>query len=115
MSKQIQPLTVDAAAMSSGTEPEGALEEQIKEWLIRYLADVFGMTLDAVDTSMVFERYGMDSSAMVGLSGDLGHWLGCAVEPTIAYDHPSIDALAKALSINAKVLAGVRAKRGAAH
>lgn len=114
MSKQIQAPTTDEEAMKPELETEGAFEAQIREWLTRYLANLFGMTLNEMDASMVFERYGMDSSAMVGLSGDLSHWLGCAIAPTVAYNHPSIDTLAKALSTNAKILASVRSKRGTA-
>ena len=47
-----------------------------------------------------FDRYGLDSSAAVGMTGDLEDWLGKEVEPILLYDYPTIETLARHLSIN---------------
>ncbi|MEL6606584.1 MAG: acyl carrier protein, partial [Cyanobacteria bacterium J06614_10] len=36
---------------------------------------------------------GLDSSAAIGLTGDLEDWLGQSVDPTLLYDYPTVDAL----------------------
>ena len=90
------------------------LEETINAWLTNYIADLFSLPTDEVDTSMIFERYGMDSSSAVGLSGDLGDWLGYEIDPMIAYNFPSIDELAKGLATNPDVLIAARTKLGLA-
>lgn len=40
-----------------------------------------------------FQEFEIESGAAVGLSGDLDRWLGCKLEPTLAYDYPTIEAL----------------------
>lgn len=85
-------------------------EQVISSWLKSYLADLLSLPEEEIDESTVLQRYGLDSSAAVGLAGDLGDWLGYELDPTITYDHPSIRALSAALSQDAKLLAalGVR-------
>src|SRR5579884_3111186 len=41
-----------------------------------------------------FVRYGMDSVHAIMLIGDLEERLGCRLSPTLAWDHPTIEALA---------------------
>jgi acyl carrier protein len=67
--------------------------EQIEAWLINYLSDLLELDADKIESSITFERYGLDSSAMVILSGDLQTWLECSLEPTLLYDYPTIDVL----------------------
>jgi acyl carrier protein len=74
------------------SKPLRSLEE-IQDWLIAYMAELLEVNIDKVDISTPFERYGLDSSAMVVLSGDLQAWLGCELDPTLLYDYPTIQAL----------------------
>jgi len=66
---------------------------EVRDWLIAYVAQLLGMEAKDVDPAFSFERYGLDSSAAVGISGDLGDLLGCKLEVSLAYDHPTIDAV----------------------
>lgn len=72
--------------------------EEIKVWVISYLADLLEVEPEAVDTDVSFDRYGLDSSIAIGLTGDLGDWLGHDIDPTTLYDYPTIDSLADYLS-----------------
>ncbi|MHC5825641.1 MAG: acyl carrier protein, partial [Nostoc sp.] len=58
------------------------------------------LELDAseIDVQVPFERYGLDSSAAIGLTGDLENFLECEVEPTILYDYPTIEILSEQLA-----------------
>ncbi|MES2355417.1 MAG: acyl carrier protein [Pseudomonadota bacterium] len=87
----------------SGIPSQGEIEQSIVEWLKNYLADLLNLSVDELDRSITFQQYGLDSSAAVGLSGDLGMWLGCDIDPAIAYEFPSINELAKALADDAAV------------
>jgi acyl carrier protein len=73
------------------------VESRIREWLTGYIAKLLGMDVDEVDCLRSFEHYGLDSSAAIGMTGDLSEWLGREVDLTAAYDHPTIDGLARAL------------------
>lgn len=87
---------------------EIVLEKTIRAWLTNYVADLFGFSADQVRSSTTFEEYGFDSNAAVGLSGELSNWLGCSISAGIAYDHPTIDDLARALASDPEVQATFR-------
>ncbi|WP_322074111.1 acyl carrier protein [Burkholderia cepacia] len=52
-----------------------------------------------MESDMTFSKLGLDSSALVGLTGDLSHWLGVDFDVALPYDHPSISSLAVAVAI----------------
>ncbi|MEL6158595.1 MAG: acyl carrier protein [Cyanobacteria bacterium J06623_5] len=67
--------------------------EQIQEWIVCYLSDLLEISTDEIETDVPFDTYGLDSSAAIGLTGDLEDWLGQSVDPTLLYDYPTVDAL----------------------
>jgi acyl carrier protein len=67
---------------------------EIQAWLIAYLSELLEVEPDAIDVKVTFDRYGLDSSAAVGMSGALEDWLGYELEPTLIYDYPTIEILA---------------------
>ncbi|MBH8561392.1 acyl carrier protein [Nostoc sp. CENA67] len=71
---------------------------KIKEWLVQYLSELLEISADKIDAKNTFERYGLDSSAAMVLTGDLGDWLGKELDPTLVYDYPTIAALAEHLA-----------------
>jgi acyl carrier protein len=68
-------------------------KSDVEEWIVKYIAELLEIETDEVATTVPFDRYGLDSSASVGLMGDLGDWLGQDLEPTLMYDYPNIDSL----------------------
>ncbi|RCJ25062.1 phosphopantetheine-binding protein [Nostoc sp. ATCC 43529] len=73
-------------------------ETEIQNWLVSYIAELLEVDLDKIDITIPFDRYGLDSSAAMELSGELEDWLGRELAPTLLYDYPTIEALAKNLS-----------------
>jgi acyl carrier protein len=71
---------------------------EIQAWIISYLSELLKVEQDEIDVKIPFDRYGLDSSAAVGLTGDLETWLGFDLDPTLLYDYPTIDALAQYLT-----------------
>jgi acyl carrier protein len=67
---------------------------EIQAWLIAYLSELLEVEPDSVDVKVTFDRYGLDSSAAVGMTGALEDWLGYELEPTLIYDYPTIETLA---------------------
>ncbi len=78
---------------------------EIQAWIVSYLAELLEVDPDEVDVTIPFDRYGLDSSAAVGLSGDLEDWLGREVDPTLLYDYPTIEALVRHLAEELQVKA----------
>ena len=68
---------------------------EIQTWMISYLAQMLEVNPDEIDITIPFDRYGLDSSAVVGMTGDLEDWLKIELDPTIVYDYPTIKALTK--------------------
>ena len=71
---------------------------EIEKWLTSYVAELLETDPENIDATVPFERHGLDSSAAVGLTCDLEDWLGVELDPTLAYDYPTIEALASHLA-----------------
>ena len=71
---------------------------EIQDWLASYVGELLDIKPDQVDVTIPFERYGLDSSVVAGLTGDLEDWLGYELDPTLIYDYPTISMLSKYLS-----------------
>ncbi len=72
--------------------------EEIRDWMVSYLADLLQMDPKEIDTSISLEAYGVDSTAAAGLSADLDEWLGIDVDANVAFEFPTVDALVEYLS-----------------
>ncbi|MDM9383461.1 acyl carrier protein [Chlorogloeopsis sp. ULAP01] len=75
---------------------------QIEAWIVSYLAELLEVDSGEIDVTIPFDRYGLDSSVAVGLTGDLEDWLGTEVDPTLLYDYPTIESLVNHLSSELK-------------
>jgi acyl carrier protein len=62
----------------------------IENWMIGYVSRVIGVDRSKVDPVRYFNDNGLDSMTTILMTEELGHWLGREIEPTLAYDHPSI-------------------------
>lgn len=80
------------------TEPP--TEEGIRRWLIENIASVVNMNPAQIDVKQTFDHYGMDSLQAVSLSGDLENWLNREISPTVVWDYPTVEQLARHLSEN---------------
>ena len=83
---------------TAAVETLGKTAADIQTWLVAYLADLLEIDPSDVKVSTQFERYGLDSAAVVGLSGDLEEWIGIELDPTLLYDYPTIETLSKYLA-----------------
>ena len=79
---------------------EPPTEEEIRSWLITNIASVVNMEPSAIDVRQTFDNYGLDSLQAVSLSGDLETWLGREISPTVVWDYPTVEQLARHLSDN---------------
>ncbi len=76
----------------------GLSAEAIQSWLVTQIAERLKVNLRDVDVRTPFAHYGMDSVQAVSLSADLEEWLERELSPTLAYDYPTIEALARYLA-----------------
>ena len=102
---------LDAAAPSQAKKPSDPSErsnvatpigppsfDAIVAWLTERISGPLAIRPDEVDTKKPLAGYGLGSLQTVRLASELEQWLGVKLPPTLAYDYPTIDALAHVLS-----------------
>jgi acyl carrier protein len=67
---------------------------EIESWLLGRLRVHLGPEAEGVDPHLPFSYYGLDSLDAVALAAELEEWLGVPVAPDIAWDHPTVHAVA---------------------
>jgi acyl carrier protein len=77
-------------------EAEGAHRsaDEIRAWLVDRLSRELQIEPAGIDVHRPVFVYGVDSILALGLSDDIGRWLGRKVDPALLWDHPTIDAIA---------------------
>ena len=67
----------------------------IQQWLTQHLAGHFDLPAADIDPTATLLTYGIDSAYALVLSADIHDTFDVLVGPTIAWDHPTIAALAR--------------------
>ncbi|WP_052498926.1 acyl carrier protein [Streptomyces vietnamensis] len=62
-------------------------------WLLDRVAAYLHRPADTIEPDVPLAEYGMDSVMAMSLCGDLEDERGLEVEPTLLWDHPTMDAL----------------------
>jgi len=88
----------DATTGAQSQERATWTKDTIQSWLVTQIAERLRVNPHDIDMHAPLAYYGMDSVQAVGLSADLETLLGREVPPTLAYDYPTIDALARYLA-----------------
>ncbi len=78
--------------------PPARTAVEIEDWLVAYLATELETSPDQMDVTVPFDRFGLSSATAVFMIGNLEEWLGQEVDPTLPYDYPTIQALARRLA-----------------
>jgi acyl transferase domain-containing protein/acyl carrier protein len=71
--------------------------EAIQAWLVAKLSELLDIEAQEIDVEEPFASYGLGSTELVGLSGELSEWLGRQLPAELAYECPTIEALARRL------------------
>jgi len=72
--------------------------EVIQAWLVSKLSARLGIESHEMDIREPFASYGLGSTEAVSLAGELAEWLGRKLSPALAYEYPTIEALARHLA-----------------
>ena len=78
--------------------PDSQSPEAIQAWLVSRLSDLLGIDPREIDVREPFASYGLGSTEMVGLSGELADWLGRQISPALPYECPTVETLARHLA-----------------
>ncbi|WP_405824896.1 SDR family NAD(P)-dependent oxidoreductase [Streptomyces sp. NBC_01390] len=69
-------------------------QQRTVAFLVEAVAELLGPTAPEAETDAPFTALGLSSMQTVELSDRLQRWAGVELSPTVAYDHPSIEAVA---------------------
>jgi acyl carrier protein len=97
------PLVLDDYEMlhsGRSVNPQHRSAMAIQTWIVEYLAQLLEVDPADVDVTIPFDRYGLDSAAAVGMTGELADWLDHEMDPTLLYDYPTIESLVQHLAGN---------------
>ncbi|AJK69899.1 polyketide synthase Pks13 [Corynebacterium marinum] len=83
--------------MSESPTPATMTVEQLRGWLRDWVVQVSGLSPEEITDTKPMENFGLSSRDAVILSGALENLLGVQLDATIAYEYPTIQALAQRL------------------
>lgn len=75
-----------------------AKTEVVTTWLKRWMAREFAVRPETIADTDRFAAYGMDSVAAMMLVSALEDWTGTDLPPTLVWDHPSVEAIAREIA-----------------
>lgn len=79
----------------------------VADWLCERVAEFLDTDPEQIDPDRPLAEYGLDSVYALALCGDIEDEFGIEVEPTLAWDHPTVRAMASHLtSVRSEVGAG---------
>lgn len=84
--------------MSKNESEVFTTKSDVQDWLISAIGRALQIDPNEIETSVAFDRYGMDSALAVELTGELEKRVGQSLSPTLMYDYPTIDALSEHLA-----------------
>lgn len=87
--------------------------QEMQDWIVDYLSKLLQVDRNEVDVTSPFERFGLDSAAVVGMTGDLSDAFRIEIDPTLAYDHPTIEKFSRELATQLAARAAGAAKAAA--
>ena len=67
----------------------------VEAWMVQYMADLLDIPGPSVDVLKTFDRFGLDSTATVSFTSDLGRWLGVKLDTAIMIENDTIKAVAQ--------------------
>ena len=70
---------------------------EVETWLVQYLAGELKLPAADLPRDEPLTNLGLSSRQAVMLTGEIEEWLGKPVDPALAWEHPTVRALAKAL------------------
>jgi acyl carrier protein len=83
-------------------------EQELRDWLVTFVADIIDVAPDEVDPSAPWESLGVDSAMTLVLVADLSVVLGREVRPIEVLANPTINAVVEHLTAVQPVGGGSR-------
>lgn len=92
MSNDAHLETVPAGGARAGGRPSA---QEIEVWLTDKVTELLGVDAGEIDPEQELATYGLSSVTGVMLTGEIEEWLGLKLEPTIAWEYPTVRKMAR--------------------
>lgn len=89
----IETTTGSPVQTGPDSAPQPHTAEALAGWLVGHVAAYTRLSADEIDRAAPLTDYGLDSVAALSLCGDIEDEFDLVVEPTVAWDHPTVEAL----------------------
>ncbi|MHB9858119.1 type I polyketide synthase [Streptomyces sp. YIM S03343] len=89
----------------AAARPDGELRATYEKRLIEELAGRLRVAPESLDPRMPLAGYGLQSVELVGMIGELERWSGRSLPATLAWEYPTVEALAAFLADGAEAVA----------
>ncbi len=76
-------------------QPKSKNVEEIEAWLLAKIAEHTQILPVEINIRQPLAQYGLNSLAAVRISGELQEWIGREFSPTLLYDYPTLEGLAR--------------------
>ncbi|UXY30504.1 acyl carrier protein [Streptomyces sp. HUAS TT20] len=86
-------MNVPSTRQSGFPAPGAQHDVPQRGWLLDRVALYLGREAATIDPTVPLAEYGMDSVCALSLCGDLEDEFGLVVEPTLLWDHPTVQSL----------------------
>jgi acyl transferase domain-containing protein/acyl carrier protein len=94
-----EELTGDTPPAGSCTPSRPLLATQeIEAWLVARISSLLGIEASAINRNEPFTAYGLTSKDAVAISGELEDYVGVGLSPTLLYECPTVESLARYLA-----------------
>ncbi|HWU87432.1 MAG TPA: acyl carrier protein [Kofleriaceae bacterium] len=80
------------------SEKQPRTSAEIEKWLCETMGDLLDVSPEEIQITTHFDSYSLDSSSAISITEMLGEYVGKSLEPTLLYDYPTIQSLAKHLT-----------------
>ena len=70
----------------------------IRDWLVARIAAQVRVSPGRIDVREPLDQVGLNSLAAVAITGELGDWIGQRLSPTLFYEFPTVEAIARHLA-----------------
>jgi acyl carrier protein len=72
-------------------------KDSVVDLITSYLSNILNVPQGKIDLHLPFERYGLDSTAAAGLSGEVSEKLGLELSENLAFDYPTVASMTEYL------------------
>ncbi|MCX6049160.1 MAG: AMP-binding protein, partial [Chloroflexi bacterium] len=93
-----EQMTVLQAQQTRHPQPIAQSVEAIEAWIVDWLVCELGLSTQTIELNRPFAELGMTSALSVNLVRSLGEWLACPLLPILAWNFPTVAALAQHLA-----------------